>query len=370
MALQDLFRETPHQRERAQLPLLVELCQRYALERPFENLTVVFAHLLVRNSLVVAEGLAAGGAQVVFADAFPSPADAEVRSDLIRHGVRILPVEQAVQLGDHYLDVSASLGRARLPAAAAEVTRTGVHFYRGADCPVVSADDSRAKLIEGFFGTGDSFLRAWKMLRPGTRLAGKRVLQFGYGKIGRGVAWRAREAGIQVTVAEVDESAAERAGRDGFQVLSASPNEDLQQTLAEADIVISVTGIPGVIGNSLPADWIRAGSPALVNLGAMDEFGPQFEDWEILGGRLIPLNFHLPVPTWNRYIDPPLAAHLLALEAIVTQPSKLEPGIHPLPAEMDEWLIQTWRSYWPDEDLRGIAAQLGLQSQGGPPSTV
>lgn len=370
MALQDLFHEAPHQRERAELPLIAGLCARYAVERPFQDLPVVFGHVLVRNSLVIAEALLAGGAELTFADAFPSPADGAVRSDLARHGVPVLPVERAVLAGDHYLDVSAVLGSARVPGAAAEATRTGVLRYQALACPVVSADHSRGKLIEGFFGTGDSFIRAWTLLRPSTRLAGKRTIQFGYGKIGRGVAWRSREAGMKVTVAEVDRRAADQASRDGFDVVNGAPNETLRRTLARTEIVISVTGIPGVIGQTLPPQWIRAASPTLVNLGALDEFGPPFEDQEILGGRAIPLNFHLPVPTWSRYIDPALAAHLLALEVIAAHPERYPPGVHPLPADMDEWIVQTWRTHWPEEDLTGIAAQLDLRQQGEPDHPV
>lgn len=360
MGLTELFQEQPHQTERAQLPLLRELVNRYGQERPFDGTKVVFPHVLVRNSMVIAEALYSGGATLVFADAFPSPADAEVRSDLIRHGVHIWPLEQAVRQGDYYLDVSAVLGRTRPPKGAAEATRTGVILYEGLGCPVVSADNSRCKLIEGFFGTGDAFLRAWKLLRPSERLLGKKVVQFGYGKIGRGVAWRGREAGLDITVAELDQNAANRARSDGFPVVHSGRTPDLKSSLEQAEIVIAVTGIPDVISETLPPEWLRANSPVLVNLGAMDEFGPSFEDGEILGGRAIPLNFHLPVPTWNRYVDPALSAHVMALEALLTRAGDYGPGVHPLPPEMDQWIIESWHQYWPDEDLRGIAQDLGL----------
>jgi adenosylhomocysteinase len=125
-------------------------------------------------------------------------------------------------------------------------------------------------------------------------------------------------------------------------------------------VVVAVTGVPGGIGRSLPSDWIRANRPVLVNLGAEDEFGPSIPEREILGGRGIPLNIHLPRPTRNRYVDPALAAHLLALEALVREPDRYPQGIHPLPPDMDAWVVRTWRQAWPGEDLLGIAADLGL----------
>jgi len=115
-----------------------------------------------------------------------------------------------------------------------------------------------------------------------------------------------------------------------------------------------------VIGASYPPAWFRRPRTVLVNLGAEDEFGPPFGDDEILGGHHLPLNFHLAQPTLNRYVDPPLAAHLLALEALVRQPERWTPGVHPLPAEMDAWVVGSWRAAWPDEDLTGIAEELGI----------
>jgi adenosylhomocysteinase len=276
------------------------------------------------------------------------------------HGVPVLAVEDAVRSGEWFLDVGAVLGRARRPRGAAEVTRTGVHHYRTIGCPVVSADDCRAKRIEGFFGTGDGFLRAWRQLRPDDPIAAKAVVQFGFGKIGRGVAHRLRTAGARVTVAEVDSAAQQRARLDGFAVVEGRPSAELDRMLASAEIVIAVTGIPGILSSSVPTAWLRRNRPVFVNLGAEDEFGPAFGDGEILGGRSLPLNFHLSRPTENRYVDAPLAAHVLAMEALLADPGAFEPGIHPLPPAMDAWILETWRAAWPDEDLRGIGEELGL----------
>ncbi|MGH2626557.1 MAG: NAD(P)-dependent oxidoreductase, partial [Anaerolineales bacterium] len=275
-------------------------------------------------------------------------------------GVAALPPDEAAQAGDLFLDVNAVLGRNRIPRAAAEATRTGVQHYARLRCPVVSADDSRAKRIEGFFGTGDSFLRTWQQFFPGRPAAGRAVVAFGYGKIGRGVAHRMRAAGMHVTVAEVAPLALARARQEGFPVLEAAPTEELRSALARADIVLSVTGIPDQLSHTIPPDWVRAARPVLVNMGAQDEFGPAFSDDEIAGGRAVPWNFHLAQPTRNRYVDPALAAHLLAMEAIVLRPQAFPAGIHPLPPEMDEWLVRTWRAEWPNEDLTGIADELGL----------
>ncbi len=360
MGFADLFQEPAYAAEKRDLPILRALIDRYTRERPFEGAPVVFGHLYVWNSIPLVEALVRGGAHLVLADAHPSPAAVPVRERLEYHGLPVLPVEQAVRAGEWFLDVAAVLGRARTPRGAAEVTRTGVLHYAGIPCPVVSADDSRSKRIEGFYGTGEGFLRAWGQLRPDDPLEGKHLVLFGYGKIGRGVAHRLRSGGAKVTVADTDEAARERARAEGFAAVDGRASADLQSRLATADIVVAVTGRPGILSRALPPDWLRGHRPVLVNLGAEDEFGPAFEDEEILGGRDLPLNFHLPRPTENRYVDPPLAAHLLALEALLANPASFPPGIHPLPPSLDAWVIEQWRRAWPQEDLTGIGGELGL----------
>ncbi len=358
MSLETYFSQQAHLKEKRDLPLLVALIERYSREKPFQGLQIVFGHLLVRNSMVVAEALVAGGAELIISKGFPSPASPPIIAELAQHEISVLPIPEAIHKGDNFLDVDAILGRHKTPQRAAEATRTGVHHYRDIPCPVVSADDSRAKRIEGFFGTGEGFLQAWKLFFPGDHLLGKRLVQFGYGKIGRGLAHRTRAAGCAIFVVDNDLQARARARVDGFETHDGAPNEGLQRALAKADIVISVTGIPGIISRVLPAEWLRANQPVLVNQGAEDEFGPSFNDDEILGGRDVPLNFHLDQPTPNRYIDPSLAAHVLALEAVLQEDYPI--GIHPLPQEMDEWLVSEWHRHWPEEDLTGIGEELGL----------
>ena len=361
MGLRQLFDEPAQRQERAELPILRALIQRYATERPFLGRAVVFGHLLVRNSMVVVEALWRGGAEIVLCRAHPSPAEAPLLHDLQRHAIPVLEVDRAVIAGEWFLDVGAVLGRRRVPRGAAEVTRTGVLHYQHIVCPVISADDCRSKRIEGFFGTGEGFVRAWRQLRPSDPLEGQNAIVFGFGKIGRGVAHQLRRVPMQVTVAEADDRARQRAEQEGFAVVAALPDDRLQQALAQADVVISVTGRPGVIGATYPPDWFRRRRMVLVNLGAEDEFGAPFGDDEILGGRHLPLNFHLAQPTLNRFVDAPLAAHLLALEALVRQPERWPPGVHALPVEMDAWVVHAWRAAWPNEDLTGIGEELGLE---------
>lgn len=59
----------------------------------------------------------------------------------------------------------------------------------------------------------------------------------------------------------------------------------------------------GVIGQILHVEWLRANQPVLINLGTEDEFGQEFREAEILGGKQVPLNFHLAQPCWSSALD-------------------------------------------------------------------
>ncbi|MBI1967489.1 MAG: adenosylhomocysteinase [Gemmatimonadetes bacterium] len=102
--------------------------------------------------------------------------------------------------------------------------------------PVVAVNDSDTKhLFDNRYGTGqstlDGILRATNML-----VAGSTVVVAGYGWCGRGFAMRARGAGANVLVTEIDPLKALEAQMDGFRVC----------TMAEAarvgDIFVTLTG--------------------------------------------------------------------------------------------------------------------------------
>ena len=92
------FFDTPAQtEEKRNLPLLRALIARYADERPFAGAQVAFGHILVRNSMVVAEALVRGGAELVLSNAHRSPASAPVEAELAAAGMRVLPVAEAAE---------------------------------------------------------------------------------------------------------------------------------------------------------------------------------------------------------------------------------------------------------------------------------
>jgi adenosylhomocysteinase len=102
--------------------------------------------------------------------------------------------------------------------------------------PVIAVNDSHTKhLFDNRYGTGqstiDGVLRATNVL-----LAGSNVVIMGYGWCGRGVATRARGAGANVIVTEVDPIKALEAAMDGFRVLP------LEEAAPIGDVFITLTG--------------------------------------------------------------------------------------------------------------------------------
>jgi adenosylhomocysteinase len=108
--------------------------------------------------------------------------------------------------------------------------------------PIVAVNDANTKhLFDNRYGTGqstiDGIVRATNYL-----LAGSRFVVAGYGWCGRGLANRARGAGAEVIVTEVDPTKALEAVMDGFRVMS------MLEAAKLGDIFCTVTGNKNVLG--------------------------------------------------------------------------------------------------------------------------
>src|SRR5437868_12177134 len=102
--------------------------------------------------------------------------------------------------------------------------------------PIVAVNDADTKhLFDNRYGTGqstiDGIIRATNFL-----LAGSKFIVAGYGWCGRGLASRARGAGAEVIITEVDPTKALEAVMDGFRVMSMSDAAKI------GDVFCTVTG--------------------------------------------------------------------------------------------------------------------------------
>ncbi|MGB8006440.1 MAG: adenosylhomocysteinase [Terriglobales bacterium] len=128
-----------------------------------------------------------------------------------------------------------------------EETTTGVIRLRAMakegvlQYPIVAVNDADTKhLFDNRYGTGqstiDGIIRATNFL-----LAGSKFVVAGYGWCGRGLASRARGAGAEVIVTEIDPTKALEAVMDGFRVMS------MDEAAKLGDVFCTVTGNKNVL---------------------------------------------------------------------------------------------------------------------------
>lgn len=128
-----------------------------------------------------------------------------------------------------------------------EETTTGVirlramHKDGALKMPVVAVNDAKTKnMFDNRYGTGQSTLDG--IIRAtDTLIAGKNFVVAGYGWCGKGLAMRARGAGANVIVTEIDAVKALEAAMDGFRVMPMS------EAAAIGDIFCTVTGNKAVL---------------------------------------------------------------------------------------------------------------------------
>jgi adenosylhomocysteinase len=237
---------------------------------------------------------------------------------------------------------------------ATEETTTGLVRARGLElrAPVLALNEARTeRVFNDHYGTGqstlDGILRATNIL-----LAGRTVVVLGYGTTGHGIAARARGAGAQVIVCEVDPLRALEARMEGFHVMPAL------EAAAVGDVFITVTGVPGVLGAEHfarmkdGATLANAGHfDVEIDLPALDaaasdrrEVLPLVEQFEIgshpprrlnllAQGRVVNLAAGQGHPA--EIMDISFALHALAVEWLAREGAALAPGIHPVPGDLD-----------------------------------
>lgn len=149
-----------------------------------------------------------------------------------------------------------------------EETTTGVHrLYerqiKGTlPMPAINVNDSVTKSkFDNKYGCQESLVDA---IRRATdlMLAGKTAVVAGYGDVGKGSAASLRNAGVRVTVSEIDPICALQASMDGYAV------RKMINAVKEADIVVTATGNKDIIRE----EHFRAMKPnaLLCNIGHFD----------------------------------------------------------------------------------------------------
>jgi adenosylhomocysteinase len=358
-----------------QMPVLRSIRERLASERPLEGLRVGACLHVTAETACLVRALVAGGAQVALAAANPLTTQDEVVAALaadgcVAHGRRgenadayaagvVAVVDGAPQVTlDDGADLISVLHAARPElldglVGGTEETTTGLVRLRALEaegklaCPVIAVNEARTeRLFNDHYGTGqstlDGILRATNLL-----FAGKTLVVLGYGFTGKGVALRARGAGAQVIVCEVDPMRALEARMEGFEVMPALAAAE------RGDLFVTVTGNRDVLSRE-HFERMKDGA-LLANAGHFDveidldalrsaatgsrEVLPLVTQFELPGrrlnllasGRVVNLAAGQGHPA--AVMDMSFANQVLAVEHLVS--ADLGPGVHPVPEAVD-----------------------------------
>jgi adenosylhomocysteinase len=400
LSLADAGRRRTEWAERS-MPVLRQLRERFAKDKPLAGRRLSACLHVTTETANLAVTLQAGGADVALCASNPLSTQDDVAAHLVRdHGIKVY----AIKGEDHttyYEHIRAALGHrpditmddgADLVSAlhmvalnrlddlappvrrwvetlspadrtalvrgvigSTEETTTGVIRLKAMAqdgvlaFPVIAVNDSDTKhLFDNRYGTGqstlDGILRATNLL-----IAGSTVVVAGYGWCGRGFAQRARGAGANVIVTEIDPMKALEAQMDGFRVA----------TMAEAapvgDIFVTLTGNLHVV--RLEHMRLMKDGAVIANSGhfnveidleglAREAQGPtplrdNVDEWRLgakricvlAEGRLVNLAAAEGHPA--SVMDMSFANQALAAEYVVQHGAELTKDVHRIPAAID-----------------------------------
>ena len=238
-----------------------------------------------------------------------------------------------------------------------EETTTGVIRLRAMakegvlQYPIVAVNDADTKhLFDNRYGTGqstiDGIIRATNFL-----LAGSKFVVAGYGWCGRGLASRARGAGAEVVITEVDPTKALEAVMDGFRVMS------MDEAAKIGDVFCTVTGNKNVLAKQ-HFEHMKDGAiisnsghfnveidiPSLEKLSSSKRTTRDFvEEYTMKDGRRINLlgegrliNLAAAEGHPASVMDMSFADQALSAEYMVKNYKSLEKKVYTVPADLDK----------------------------------
>jgi adenosylhomocysteinase len=363
-----------------EMPVLRRIQERFAQEKPLAGIRLVACCHVTTETAHLAIALKAAGADALLIASNPLSTQDDVAASLVAdHGIPVFAQKgednetyhRHVQIAldhrpnliiDDGSDVVATLIQERQDQIAdligtTEETTTGIVRLQAMlkdgvlTFPAMNVNDADTKhFFDNRYGTGqstlDGIIRATNIL-----LAGKTIVVAGYGWCGKGTALRARGMGASVVVTEINPTRALEAAMDGFRVLP------MTVAAPQGDIFITVTGNKHVI-RAEHFETMKDGAIVCnsghfdieIDLKSLKEMAtevkqvrnfteqyrlPNGKSVVVLGeGRLINLAAAEGHP--SAVMDMSFANQALACEYLVKNKGNLEPGIHTIPAEVDQ----------------------------------
>jgi adenosylhomocysteinase len=252
-----------------QMPVLEQIRKRFVSERPLDGIRIAACLHVTAETANLLLALADGGATPALCSANPLSVQDDVAAALVQgHGIEVrgwrgeplatyaehvratLETDRAggpqvtVDDGADLQITAHELGGELLEGliGGTEETTTGLVRLRRLEqhgklrCPVLAVNEARTeRALNDRHGTGqsalDGIIRASHVL-----LAGHTLVVIGYGWAGQGVAERARGAGANVVVCEVDPMRALEARMAGYEVMPSL------EAAERGDVFVTVTG--------------------------------------------------------------------------------------------------------------------------------
>jgi adenosylhomocysteinase len=360
-----------------EMPVIRLIRERFAREKPLKGVRISGCLHITTETANLALALKDGGANTILCASNPLSTQDDVAAALVEYGIPTNAIKGEDEI-TYYKHINTALDhkpqftvddgadlvttlhtkRSELISnviGGTEETTTGVIRLRSLAkagklrYPIIAVNDAQTKyLFDNRYGTGqstiDGITRATNIL-----WAGKKVVICGYGWCGHGVALRAKGLGSQVIITEVEPVRALEAIMDGYQVMP------LIEAAKVGDIFITISGDKNVIDTAhlqvMKDGAILANSghfnveiniPALESLAhSKRRIRPFVDEYTLddgrhlylLGeGRLINLAAAEGHPA--SVMDMSFANQALCLEYMVR--NRLEPGVYPVPEEIDK----------------------------------
>jgi adenosylhomocysteinase len=366
-----------------QMPVLVQIRERFAAERPLEGIRVAACLHVTAETANLLLALADGGGVPALCSANPLSVQDDVAAALVaEHGIEVRGWrgEPLSAYADHVratlqsrvggplitVDDGADLlvtaheqGGQLIDGliAGTEETTTGLVRLRRLEhegelrCPVLAVNEARTeRALNDRHGTGqsalDGIVRASHVL-----LAGHTLVVVGYGWAGQGVAERARGAGAAVIVCEVDPLRALEARMAGYEVMPAL------EAAERGDVFVTVTGSRRVLRREhfeRMKDGVLLANAGhfdveldLDELHALATVGvravrPLIDEYRLADGRRLNLIAHGRVVNLAAgeghpaaVMDVSFALQALCVEELVRRGAELAPCVHQVPDAID-----------------------------------
>ena len=374
--------------EKNEYPALAALEAEWSETRPFEGLRVLVATPIYRNTMTQYRALLAGGASLLVG--FSGMNDPDVVDFLKDWGIPVvtpaemLEAESRGEFVDLVLDCAGPFAGLHPKIGFVELTRSGVQYYQNAKKPVFVADSGIVKRIETSLGTGDGYFRALEklgfdknVLAAGENASvagfeGKKLVVFGSGKVGSGIALQGVRRGCAVSVVtdlkrfanleNAANSAQSSAGsaesrtegaansmpagdfsavllQNGVNVVDCHDYAAVSALIEKADFVVTATGVKDALAAPELQKSLLSTSAVLANMGVEDEYGEAVPVEKVLNAKG-PLNFILEEPTHLKYIETSLALHAALAELLVQEEKSEAPvGLRFPPQELEQRLL-------------------------------